>query len=91
MKDLATSLKSPQIGTQTQNDLEFAPNNSKLLEILGNTLNICVLYVIKISALLMMTTKSFHFQKKLTSKAKILNTLISLNTNPNDMKFLSHI
>ncbi len=35
------------------------------------TLNICLLYLLKISALLMMTIKSYHFQKKLTSKLRL--------------------
>jgi prophage tail gpP-like protein len=41
----------------------------------------------------MMTTKSYHFQKELTSKLKTetLSAWISLNIDPNDMKFLSHI
>jgi hypothetical protein len=59
MRDLVTSLKSPQIGTWTQNDLQFALNNSKLLEILGDTLDICLLYVWNFLALLIMTTKSY--------------------------------
>jgi hypothetical protein len=92
MRDLATSLKSPQNGTWTQNDLQLTLNNSKLFKILGNKLNICLLYMFKISTLLMVTIKSYHFKKKLTSKLrlKILDALISLNTNPNDMNF-SHI
>jgi hypothetical protein len=64
MRDLTTSLISPQIGTWTQNDLQLALSNSKLLEILGNKWDICLLYLFKISALLMMTTKSYHFQNK---------------------------
>ncbi len=71
MRDLATSLRSPQIGTSTQNDLQLALIDSKLLEILGSTLDICLLYLLKISALLMMTTKSYHFQKKPTSKLRL--------------------
>jgi hypothetical protein len=41
----------------------------------------------------MMTTKSYHFQKKLTFKteAETLDTWISFNTYPNDLKFFSHI
>ncbi len=41
----------------------------------------------------MMTTKSYHFQKKIDFKTEIetLNAWISLNKDPNDMKFLSHI
>jgi hypothetical protein len=40
-----------------------------------------------------MTTKSYHFQKKIDFKTEIetLNAWISLNKDPNDMKFLSHI
>jgi len=53
--------------TWTQNDLQLVLNNSKLLEILRDTLDICLLYLFKISTLLMMTTKCYHFQKKLTS------------------------
>ncbi len=49
MKDLATSLKSPQTETSTQNDLQLALNNSKVPKILRNTLNICLLYWLKIS------------------------------------------
>jgi hypothetical protein len=71
MRDLATSLKSPQIGTSTQNDLQLAFNNSKLLEILGHTLDICLLYMFEISIVLMMTTKSYHFQEKLISKLRL--------------------
>jgi len=71
MKDLATSLKSFQTGTCTQNDLQLTFNNSKLFEILEDTLDIYFLYLIKMSALLMMTTKSYHFQKKLTSKLRL--------------------
>ncbi len=37
VKDLATSLKSPQTRTWTQNDLQLALSNSKILEILGDT------------------------------------------------------
>jgi len=70
-KILLFSLKSPQIGTWTQNDLQLAFSNSKLLEILGDTLDICLLYLFKLLALLMMTTKSYHFQKKLTSKLRL--------------------
>ncbi len=36
MRDFATSLKSPQTGTWTQNDLQVALSNSKILEILGD-------------------------------------------------------
>jgi hypothetical protein len=68
MRDLATSLKSPQTRTWTQNDLQLAFKSSKILEILRDTLHICFLYVVKISTLLVMTTNSYHFQKKLTSK-----------------------
>jgi len=71
MKDLATSLKSLQTGTWTQNDLQLALNKSKLLEILRDTLDICLLYMFKISAVLMMTIKSYHFQNELTSKLKL--------------------
>ncbi len=41
----------------------------------------------------MMTTKSYHFQKKIDFKTEIetLNAWISFNKDPNDMKFLSHI
>ncbi len=46
-------------------------SNSKLLEILRNPLNICLLYLLKISALLMVTAKSYHLQKELTSKLKL--------------------
>jgi len=70
MKDLATSLKSPQTGTWTQNDLQFALSNSKLLEILGDTLDMSSISS-QISALLMVTTKSYHFQKEPTSKLKL--------------------
>jgi len=40
-----------------------------------------------------MTTKSYHFQKKIDFKTEIetLNAWISFNKDPNDMKFLSHI
>jgi hypothetical protein len=37
MKDLATSLKSPLIGIWTQNDLQIAFKNFKVIEILGDT------------------------------------------------------
>ncbi len=69
MKDLAISLK--KIGTWTQNDLQLALNNFKIFEILGDKLNTCLLYMFKILALLMMITKNYHFQKKLTSKLKL--------------------
>jgi hypothetical protein len=71
MKDLATSLKSFQTGTCTQNDLQLTFNNSKLFEISEDTLDLYILYLIKMLALLMMTTKSYHFQKKLTSKLRL--------------------
>jgi hypothetical protein len=66
MRDLATSLKSPQIGTWTQNDLQLALKNSKFLKISRDTLNICFLYWFKILALFMMITKSFKKKIKLT-------------------------
>jgi len=37
----------------------------------GDTLDICFLYLLKIVALLMMTTKRYHFQKKLISKLRL--------------------
>jgi hypothetical protein len=52
-------------------NLQLTLNNSKLLEILRDTLNICFLYLLKISALLMVTTKSYHFEKELISKLKL--------------------
>jgi len=51
MRELATSLKSLQTGTRTQNDLQLAFNNSKLLEILGDTLDICLLYIQNFSSI----------------------------------------
>jgi hypothetical protein len=92
MRDLATSLKSPQTGTWTQNDLQFAHNNSKLLEILGATLDMCFLHLLKFSSIddehkKLSLSKEIDFK----TEAETLNTWISLNTHPNDLKFLSHI
>jgi hypothetical protein len=41
----------------------------------------------------MMTTKRYHFQTEIDFKTETetSNAWISLNTNPNDMKFFSHI
>jgi hypothetical protein len=52
-----------------------------------------LLYFFKISALLMMIIKSYHFQKEIDFKTEIetLDAWISFNTNSNDMKFLSNI
>jgi hypothetical protein len=93
MRNLITSLKSPHTGTWTQNDLQLVFNNFKLLDILRDMLNIYFTHLPKISALLMIITKSYHFQKKLTSKLRLktLDTWISINTYPNDMNFFSHI
>jgi hypothetical protein len=63
MKDPTTFFKPPQIETQTQNDLQLLLKNSKPLEILEDILNICLSHLLKILALLMMITKSCHFQK----------------------------
>jgi hypothetical protein len=48
MKDLVISLKPPQIGTWTQNDLQIHLNNYKPLEIFENTLNIYIPHLLKI-------------------------------------------
>jgi hypothetical protein len=39
-------------------------NNSKLLEVFRNTLNMCLPHLLKLLALLMMITKSYHFKTK---------------------------
>ncbi len=75
MRDLATSLKSFQIGTCTQNDLQLALNNSKILEILGNTLNICF---IDDDHKQLLVSKEIDFK----IEAETLDTWISFNTYP---------
>jgi hypothetical protein len=62
MRDPTIFFKPLQIETQTQNDLQFLLKNSKPLEIMGDILNICLSHLLKILALLMMITKSCHFQ-----------------------------
>jgi hypothetical protein len=92
MRDLVTFLKSPQIGTRIQNDLQISFKNSKPLEILWDTLNICLPHLLKILALLMMITKSYQFQKKdFKTKAKTLDIWICFNTYPNGVKFIPHM
>ncbi len=71
MRDLVTFLKAPEIETQTQHDLQLPFNNSKHHDILGDILNICHPHFLKISALLMIITKNYHFQKKLISKLRL--------------------
>jgi hypothetical protein len=66
MTNFITFFKPPQIKTRKQNDLQLLLNNSKLLEILGDTLNICLPHLFKISALLMMIKNSYHFQYEIT-------------------------
>jgi hypothetical protein len=68
MKDLATFLKSLQVETRTQNHLQLPLNSSKHLEILRDTLNMRLSHLLKLLALLMMITKSYHFEKKLRLK-----------------------
>jgi len=57
---------------------------------LADTLNICFLYLLKISALL---AKKISLSKETDFEIEIetLDAWISLNTDPNDMKFLTHI
>jgi hypothetical protein len=56
MGDLDILLNQPQIGTKRQNDLKLPFNISNQPEILGNTLDINPIYLLKVSALLMVTT-----------------------------------
>jgi hypothetical protein len=56
MGDIDILLNQPQIGTRRQNDLKLHFNISKQLQILGNTLDINPIYLLKASTLLMVTT-----------------------------------
>jgi len=93
MRDLATSLKSLQTGTWTQNDLQLIFNNSKLLEIFGDTLGICLLYFAQNFNFIDDDHKELSLSKETNFKTetKTLNAWISLNINPNEMKFVSRI
>jgi hypothetical protein len=64
MKNLVTFLKPPQTRSWKQNDLQLLLNNSKPLDISRDTLNIILPHLFKISALLMMIKKIYHFQMK---------------------------
>jgi hypothetical protein len=67
-------------------------NNFKPLEILGDTLNICPSYLLKISTLFMTIIKFYQFIKRFIKiEAKTLDTRIFFNTYPNGMKFLPHM
>ncbi len=88
MRDLVTSLKSLQPGTWTQNDLQLqTPWDFERH----------IRYMSSISVQNFSSIGDDHKELSLSketdfkTKAETLNTWISLNMYPNDLKFFSHI
>jgi hypothetical protein len=93
MKDLATSLKSPQIKTWTQNDLQLALNNSQTpWDFEKHIRYMSSIFVQNFNSIDDDHKKlSFSKETDFKTETETLNAWISLNIDPNDMKFLSHI